>query len=83
EVQAVVATAAELESALSPAQRQRTPIAAFWAPGLPRLGWAVGMAVAKRNEAVAKALLGALSTLRDTQQIEPVFTQFQLSWIRP
>jgi ABC-type amino acid transport substrate-binding protein len=78
---AVLANRSEIETVfrgdpafpLAPATFQR----------LPRNGWAVGMAVKKGNEDVARQLQAALNELRDSGELQAIFAKHGVRVVQP
>jgi cystine transport system substrate-binding protein len=46
-------------------------------------GWLLGLAVRADDEQLAQALQAALSRLMEQGQIEKIFREHNVSWVRP
>jgi ABC-type amino acid transport substrate-binding protein len=53
------------------------------APGVPPGGWALGLAVKADQEALAAELLGAMNGLIERGEVERIFRDYNVSWVRP
>lgn len=81
EVVAAAGTASELHSVLG--SDARFAIAPLPMPRAPRDGWAVGMAVRKESEDLARALQAALNTVTQDGRLARLFAAAQVPWAQP
>jgi ABC-type amino acid transport substrate-binding protein len=84
EIDAVMATRAELEGALfNKPNASKFIVAKARHNNLPAQGWPVGLAVKAANKDLAKALVQAVEELRASGEIEKIFTKYGVRYIRP
>jgi ABC-type amino acid transport substrate-binding protein len=53
------------------------------APGVPASGWALGVAVRKDYDALARAVDEAMGQLIRSGQIEAIFRKHRVDWLQP
>jgi ABC-type amino acid transport substrate-binding protein len=78
EVAAACANASELHHAL--AGDTRFAIEPLPVPRAPRNGWAVGMAVKKNSEELARALQSAVNTMSTDGRLSKIFQSYNVPW---
>lgn len=84
EVDAVMATRAELEGALfNKPGADKFIVAKARHNSLPAQGWPVGLAVKAANKDLAKALVTAIEELRASGEIEKIFAKHGVRYVRP
>jgi ABC-type amino acid transport substrate-binding protein len=78
---AVLATRSEIESALrgDPAY----PVEVLPFQRLPRSGWAVGMAVRKSDDELARQIQGAVNTLSSSGELKTIFARYGVGLATP
>ncbi len=85
EVAAAYLTRAQAEAAMfrAGATPGRFELSALALNGIPNNGWPVGMAVKKSNQELAKALMTALQSLRDSGELLKLFQQHGMTLTAP
>jgi ABC-type amino acid transport substrate-binding protein len=84
EIDAVMATRAELEGALfNKPNASKFIVAKARHNNLPAQGWPVGLAVKAANKDLAKALVAAIEEMRASGEIEKIFTKYGVRYVRP
>lgn len=84
EIDAVMATRAELEGALfNKPGADKFVVAKARHNSLPAQGWPVGLAVKAANEDLAKALVEAIDQMRASGEIEKIFAKYGVRYVRP
>lgn len=84
ELDAVMATRAELEAALhGQPNADQYAVTKVRHNSLPAQGWPVGMAVKAANKNLALALKQALEELRSTGELERLFAKYGVRYVRP
>jgi ABC-type amino acid transport substrate-binding protein len=78
---AVMGLRSELESGMS--GTDGFAISDPAAPGIPAGGWPLGLAVKADDESLAAALQAAVDDLVNQGQIERIFREYRVSWVRP
>ncbi len=81
EVDAVVATRAEIESVLRGAAGFEVTEAPF--PRLPRKGWVIGMSVKKENVELAQAVQKAVNELFESGEMSALFARHGVRSVKP
>ena len=61
----------------------RYPLAPLAFERLPRDGWAVGLAVRKDDEDLARSLQGAMNELADSGELRAIFASYGVQVARP
>ncbi|MGV3467876.1 substrate-binding periplasmic protein [Limnobacter sp.] len=85
ELVAVMATKAELEWALHQHPDKKADYFVSKVPhnSLPPKGWAVGMATKKSNKELAEKLTVAMNELKESGELEKIFANYGVKYMRP